>query len=126
MENLDPGYIGTGQLALARGGTGADLSGTGGSELYLKQTITGAVVSVATIPASDLPVFVAPAASHAPGAVPDPGSTAGTTSKTPPSRTRAGPWLTSARRTGDLQRAPDTHERHSGHDQRRNRGHDVC
>lgn len=63
----------------AYGGTGADLSGTGGTGQYLKQSSAGAAVTVGAIAAADLPVFVASGSSHAKGAVPDPGSTAGTT-----------------------------------------------
>jgi hypothetical protein len=63
----------------AYGGTGADLSATGGSGQYLKQSSAGAGVTVGAIAAADLPVFVASGSSHAKGAVPDPGSTAGTT-----------------------------------------------
>ena len=48
------GDILSGQLALARGGTGVDLSGTGGTGQYLKQTTAGGAVSVGTIPHSDL------------------------------------------------------------------------
>ncbi len=55
LENLDASYIGTGELALARGGSGADLSGTGGTGQYVKQTSAGASLSVGTIPATDLP-----------------------------------------------------------------------
>jgi hypothetical protein len=79
LENLDASYIATGKLALARGGTAADLSGTGGSGQYVKQSSAGAALSVGTIPGSDVPVFGASGSSHAQGAVPDPGSTAGTT-----------------------------------------------
>ena len=42
----------SGQLALARGGTGADLSATGAG--YLKQATTGATVTVANIAITDL------------------------------------------------------------------------
>jgi hypothetical protein len=45
--------ITTGVLALARGGTGADLSGTGPG--FLKQAAAGAVVTVAALAAGDLP-----------------------------------------------------------------------
>jgi hypothetical protein len=62
----------------AYGGTGADLSGTGGTGQYLKQSSTGANVTVGAIAAADLPAFVASGSSHAKGAVPDPGATAGT------------------------------------------------
>lgn len=44
----------TGLLGLARGGTHADLSATGGTGQYLKQSSTGADVTVGTIPASDI------------------------------------------------------------------------
>lgn len=43
-----------GTLALSRGGTAADLSATGGAKQYLKQTSSGAPVTVGTIPASDI------------------------------------------------------------------------
>lgn len=45
--------ITAGQLALIRGGTGADLSGTGPG--YLKQATTGAALTVGAIAAADLP-----------------------------------------------------------------------
>lgn len=44
----------TGTLGLARGGTAADLSATGGAKQYLKQASAGAVITVGTIPASDI------------------------------------------------------------------------
>ncbi len=44
----------TGQLGLARGGTNADLSATGGTGQYLKQATSGAAITVGTIPASDI------------------------------------------------------------------------
>lgn len=44
----------TGQLGLARGGTHADLSATGGAKNYLKQASVGADITVGTIPASDI------------------------------------------------------------------------
>lgn len=44
----------TGLLGLARGGTNADLSATGGTGQYLKQASAGAAVTVGTIPASDI------------------------------------------------------------------------
>ncbi len=43
-----------GLLSLARGGTNADLSATGGAAQYLKQAGAGAAVTVGTIPASDI------------------------------------------------------------------------
>lgn len=48
--------ITSGQIALARGGTGADLSATGAG--YLKQASTGANVTVGAIAASDLPTGI--------------------------------------------------------------------
>lgn len=77
------GTIGTGvwqgtKVGLAYGGTNADLSATGGAKSYLKQSSSGAAVTVGTIPAGDYPDFVAAGGSHAPGGVPDPGSTAHT------------------------------------------------
>ena len=45
----------TGQVSVAKGGTGSDLSSTGGIGQYLKQTTSGGPVSVSAIPASDLP-----------------------------------------------------------------------
>ena len=44
----------TGLLGLARGGTDADLSATGGAKNYLKQSSAGAAITVGTIPASDI------------------------------------------------------------------------
>lgn len=64
------------KVGLAYGGTNADLSATGGSGQYLKQSSGGAAVTVGTIAAADYPAFVAAGASHAQGAVPDPGATA--------------------------------------------------
>lgn len=46
--------ITSGALALARGGTHADLSATGGAGQYLKQAGVGADITVGTIPATDL------------------------------------------------------------------------
>lgn len=54
IPNLDASKITTGALALARGGTHADLSATGGAGQYLKQSGAGADVTVGTIPATDL------------------------------------------------------------------------
>ncbi len=54
VPNLDAAKITTGQLALARGGTAADLSATGGASQVLKQTAPGAAVTVAQLAASDL------------------------------------------------------------------------
>lgn len=44
----------TGQASLNQGGTGADLSATGGTGQYVKQSSVGAALTVGTIPASDL------------------------------------------------------------------------
>lgn len=44
----------TGQLGLARGGTNADLSATGGTSRVLKQTSTGAAITVAQLAVGDL------------------------------------------------------------------------
>lgn len=47
--------ITSGQLGLARGGTGADLSATGGAGQVLKQSSAGGAVSVGALSASDMP-----------------------------------------------------------------------
>lgn len=44
----------TGQLGMSRGGTGADLSATGGAGQYVKQASAGGAFTVGTIPASDI------------------------------------------------------------------------
>ena len=44
----------SGLLGLARGGTNADLSATGGSKEYLKQSSVGAPITVGVIPGSDV------------------------------------------------------------------------
>jgi hypothetical protein len=49
------GDITSGTLALARGGTAADLSATGGAGQYVKQTTAGGAFTVGTIAAGDLP-----------------------------------------------------------------------
>lgn len=54
IPNLDAGKITTGALALARGGTHADLSGTGGAGQVLRQSSTGADVTVGTLASTDL------------------------------------------------------------------------
>lgn len=43
------------QLALTRGGTASNLSATGGTGQYLQQSSVGAVITVGTIPAADVP-----------------------------------------------------------------------
>lgn len=45
----------SGQVPLARGGTGADLSATGGAGQFLKQSTAGGTITVGTIAAGDLP-----------------------------------------------------------------------
>lgn len=47
--------IASGQVALARGGTGSDLSATGGAGQVLKQSSAGGAVSVGALSASDIP-----------------------------------------------------------------------
>lgn len=47
--------ITSGQIALARGGTNADLSATGGTGQFLKQSSSGAAVTVGALAASDMP-----------------------------------------------------------------------
>jgi len=54
IPNLDASKITTGQLALARGGTNADLSATGGASQVLKQLSAGAAITVGQLAASDL------------------------------------------------------------------------
>ena len=54
IPNIDASSITTGKLALARGGTNADLSATGGTSQVLKQTSAGAAITVAQLAASDL------------------------------------------------------------------------
>lgn len=52
-QTLTLGWTGT--LSLARGGTAANLSATGGAGQYLKQSASGAPITVGVIPASDIP-----------------------------------------------------------------------
>lgn len=54
VPNLDASKITTGQLALARGGTHADLSATGGTGQVLRQSSIGADITVSQLAASDL------------------------------------------------------------------------
>lgn len=54
VPSLDASKITTGQIALARGGTGADLSGTGGASQVLKQSTLGGVITVGQLGFSDL------------------------------------------------------------------------
>lgn len=55
IPNLNASKITLGQLALARGGTNADLSVTGGAISFLRQASAGAAVTVGSILAADLP-----------------------------------------------------------------------
>lgn len=55
IPDLAASKITSGQLPVARGGTGADLSATGGSGQVLKQSSTGADVTVGALVASDIP-----------------------------------------------------------------------
>jgi hypothetical protein len=65
----------TGTLNLGNGGTGTSLLVTGGTGQYLKQTASGAAVSVDTIAAADLPTMVGDSGSGGTkGAVPAPAS----------------------------------------------------
>ena len=47
--------INSGQMALAQGGTNANLSATGGSGQFLKQSSAGAAITVGVLAASDMP-----------------------------------------------------------------------
>jgi hypothetical protein len=51
---LDAAAVATGQLALARGGSGADLSATGGTHQVLRQSTLGGAVTVSQLAASDV------------------------------------------------------------------------
>ena len=55
VPSLPASQITSGQLALAQGGTGANLSATGGAGQYLKQASSGGAVSVGAIAAADVP-----------------------------------------------------------------------
>jgi hypothetical protein len=55
---LAASQITSGLLALARGGTNADLSATGGATHFLRQASAGAAVTVGAIGASDLPTGI--------------------------------------------------------------------
>lgn len=54
IPSLDASKITTGQLALARGGTNADLSATGGTSFVLKQSSVGAAITVAQLAFTDI------------------------------------------------------------------------
>jgi hypothetical protein len=61
IPNLDAAKIATGQIALAQGGTNADLSGTGGASKFLKQASAGAAVTVVQPAFTDLSGTIAAA-----------------------------------------------------------------
>lgn len=52
--NLSATVVTSGTLALARGGTNADLSATGAANSFLKQSSSGAAVTVGTIASADI------------------------------------------------------------------------
>lgn len=54
LNGADASFIITGILIKARGGTGADLSATGGAGMVLKQLLAGGAITVATLAASEL------------------------------------------------------------------------
>jgi hypothetical protein len=55
IPSLPASIITSGQVGLAEGGTGADLSGTGGAHEVLKQTSSGGAITVAALVAADIP-----------------------------------------------------------------------
>ncbi len=55
IPNLDASKITTGQLALARGGTNADLSATGGANQIVRQNSAGGAFTVSVLAAADIP-----------------------------------------------------------------------
>jgi hypothetical protein len=59
IPNLDASKITTGLLALARGGTDADLSATGGTHQVLQQISSGAAITVGQLSESDLKFYTA-------------------------------------------------------------------
>jgi hypothetical protein len=61
IPNLPASIITSGQLALARGGTNADLSGTGGASFVLRQSSTGAAITVSQLSFSNISGSVAAA-----------------------------------------------------------------
>lgn len=54
VPNLPASIITSGQLALARGGTNADLSATGGTSQVLKQSTAGAAITVGTLASTNI------------------------------------------------------------------------
>lgn len=55
ITDLNAGNIASGTLGVGRGGTGADLSATGGAGQFLKQSVAGGAVTAGTIGTPDLP-----------------------------------------------------------------------
>jgi len=55
IPNLDTSKLTTGQLGLARGGTGADLSATGGANQIVRQNSSGGAFTVSVLAAADIP-----------------------------------------------------------------------
>lgn len=55
IPSLAASKITTGQLAVARGGSNADLSATGGANQFVKQTSSGGAFTVAALVAGDVP-----------------------------------------------------------------------
>lgn len=58
VGSLPASQITSGQLALARGGTGADMSATGGSGFFVRQNSTGGAFSSSAIASGDLPATI--------------------------------------------------------------------
>jgi hypothetical protein len=76
---INASQVQSGILPVARGGTGANLSvSSGGAFNFVRQSTFNGPFDVSRIAAADLSaaIFVAAGASHAAGAVPDPGATA--------------------------------------------------
>lgn len=57
LTNLNGTAITTGTVSLTVGGTGANLSATGGAGQYVKQATSGGAFTVGAIPAGDLPAL---------------------------------------------------------------------
>lgn len=76
IPGLDAAAITSGFFPVARGGTGANMSATGGPGQFVKQLTTGGAFSTFAINAAELPVMVAAGASAARGAAPAPGGVA--------------------------------------------------
>jgi len=57
VPDLDTSKLTTGQLALARGGTNADLSATGGANQIVRQNSAGGAFSVSALAAGDIPAL---------------------------------------------------------------------